>query len=124
MPLESSLAPAQARCSARIARAPGRGCRDRAYVRIRHRLFQPQQRVGKNLAQRHFQLALLHPGQSGEVDIENVRQLEQQGGRDIALVMFDQIQITRGNPEFLREALLRIALLHAQAADRLADGRF
>ena len=80
-----------------------------------------EQRVGERLAQTDLELLLLAPGQSGEIDAQRVRQLDQQRSRNRALIMLDEVQIARGDAEPRRERLLRQLALHPEAPDGAAD---
>jgi hypothetical protein len=83
-----------------------------------------EERVREGFAQGDLELALLHAGKGGEVDLQNVGEFEEERGGDVALVVLDEVEIARGNTEFLGETLLGEALLHAQAADGFANGSF
>ena len=89
---------------------------------IRHRLG-AQQRIGEHLAQPELQLALLRTGQGGQIHPQHFGQLHHQARRHIALVMLDQVQIARRNPQPCGQRLLAQPLLGPQPPHRPPDQR-
>jgi hypothetical protein len=99
-----------------------RAAGQRRHLGLRH-LVEAQHGVGEHLAQPGLQRALARARQGREVDLQRVGQLDEEGGRDGALVVLDQVQVAGGDAEPGGERLLRQPLLQADPADRPAQQR-
>ena len=111
MPPASSRATRQARYSASTARAGIRAARRRASaISASGTASAAEQRVGEAPpAAPTSSCRSCAAGQCGEIDAERLAQLDQQRGRDGALVVLDQVQIAGGDAEPRGQRLLRQA---------------
>jgi len=70
-----------------------------------------------------FGLPLLGPAEGGEINLKELGELEQERGRDAALIVLDQVQVGGGDAEGGGQSLLSEAAFRAQAADGATNAR-
>src|SRR5438093_11457080 len=82
-----------------------------------------EERVAEDLLKIGRQAVLAVIGESGELDIEDLRRLQEQIGRKLALIMLYQVEITRRNAESGCDFSLREPLAATQTAYFCAQSR-